>query len=84
MTLGEEQTARGFLTFTNSTSFAKNITVEGQINGLDLSTDVVTTHLNHIINGQKNVSKDCIMENDAIVEEKKTVDMVSLQLFISC
>ncbi|XP_071797837.1 uncharacterized protein [Asterias amurensis] len=83
MTLGEDQTALGSLTFSNSTSFAENLTVTGQVNGLDLSTDVVTTHLNHIINGQKTISQDFRLKNDAVVELEKTVDTVDLSSFKS-
>ena len=80
MTLGEDQTALGSLTFSNSTSFAENLTVTGQVNGIDLSTDVVTTHLNHSINGQKTISQDFRLKNDAVVELEKTVDTVSFDL----
>lgn len=53
MTINDEQTSTGYLTFNTTVTFGSNVEVIGHVNGVDLYLDVVTTFENHTIGGNK-------------------------------
>ena len=77
MTVTGLQYPMGYLTFNDLTTFSDDVTVDGLVNGFNMSSDIVTTHLDHIINGEKIISENLILCQAATVAEGKTVDTVS-------
>ena len=53
MTVGSDQNSTGQLTFDTSVAFTSDVEVDGDVNGLNLYKDVITTVYNHTVSGYK-------------------------------
>ena len=77
MTLHDDQTSTGYLTFNTTVTFGSNVEVKGRVNGVDLYLDVVTTFENHTISGNKLIIGNITAIEGICMNSGTSVDTVS-------